>query len=189
MRHSRFLQAPTSPQERLGLGHFHDLPGLLHHEVELGVLFGSLQLARSGLSAAGATGATGAGQYLITVTGFDACSLQPTSGASGEYAGLLVIKKYLEAQGQGIPHGGGGPGLGPICVKKHLATHLPSHVVVEPSSKGPDPCGTVSAAPWGQAGIAAIPWMFCTMLGKQGVLDSARPPPFMLHGGFVARLT
>ena len=40
-------------------------------------------------------------QYLITVTGFDACSLQPTSGASGEYAGLLVIKKYLEDQGQG----------------------------------------------------------------------------------------
>jgi hypothetical protein len=41
-------------------------------------------------------------QYLITVTGFDACSLQPTSGASGEYAGLLVIKKYLEDQGQGV---------------------------------------------------------------------------------------
>lgn len=40
-------------------------------------------------------------KYLISVTGFDACSLQPTSGASGEYAGLLVIKKYLEAQGQG----------------------------------------------------------------------------------------
>ena len=40
-------------------------------------------------------------KYLISVTGFDACSLQPTSGASGEYAGLLVIKKYLEDQGQG----------------------------------------------------------------------------------------
>ena len=40
-------------------------------------------------------------KYLISVTGFDACSLQPTSGASGEYAGLLVIKKYLEAKGEG----------------------------------------------------------------------------------------
>eukprot|EP00913_Durusdinium_trenchii_P032854 g30757.t1 len=167
-------------------------------------------------------------KYLISVTGFDACSLQPTSGASGEYAGLLVIKKYLEAQGQGpvgvtkdycetkgvhefggqvymdganmnaqlgltspgiigadvchlnlhktfsIPHGGGGPGLGPICVKKHLAKHLPGHCVVQPSSVGSEPAGAVSAAPWGQAGIACIPWMFCTMLGKQGVLDSAR---------------
>ena len=38
-------------------------------------------------------------------------------------------------------------------MKKHLAKHLPSHVVIEPSSKGADPCGTVSAAPWGQAGF------------------------------------
>merc|ERR1719446_1182142 len=40
-------------------------------------------------------------RYLISCTGFDACSLQPTSGASGEYAGLLVIRKYLESKGQG----------------------------------------------------------------------------------------
>merc|ERR1719245_1604160 len=39
--------------------------------------------------------------WLVSVTGFDACSLQPTSGASGEYAGLLVIRKYLESIGQG----------------------------------------------------------------------------------------
>eukprot|EP00930_Biecheleria_cincta_P081771 TRINITY_DN710_c0_g1_i7.p1 TRINITY_DN710_c0_g1~~TRINITY_DN710_c0_g1_i7.p1 ORF type:complete len:1020 (-),score=182.81 TRINITY_DN710_c0_g1_i7:336-3395(-) len=229
-------------------------------------------------------------KYLNSCTGFDACSLQPTSGASGEYAGLLVIRKYQEAQGQGhrnvciiprsahgtnpasaamcdmeikwiddstgmdlqefkalcheykdrlsclmvtypstraffedniqeicatvhecggqvymdganmnaqlgltspgmigadvchlnlhktfsIPHGGGGPGLGPICVRKHLAPHLQGHCVVNPSSAGSDPAGAVSAAPWGQAGIACVPWMFCTMLGKQGVLDSAR---------------
>jgi len=229
-------------------------------------------------------------QYLVSCTGFAACSLQPTSGASGEYAGLLVIRKYLEAKGEGhrnicimprsahgtnpataamcdmeikwiedskgmdidefkalcseykdrlaclmvtypstraffedniqeicaavheaggqvymdganmnaqlgltspgmigadvchlnlhktfsIPHGGGGPGLGPICVREHLAPHLMSHGIVQPSSAGENPAGTVSAAPWGQAGIAAIPWMFCTMLGKQGILDSAR---------------
>lgn len=227
-------------------------------------------------------------QYLISCTGFDACSLQPTSGASGEYAGLLVIRKYQESIGQGhrnvciiprsahgtnpasaamcdmqikwiedskgmdinefkalceehkdtlsclmvtypstrgffedgiqeicaivhenggqvymdganmnaqlgltspgmigadvchlnlhktfsIPHGGGGPGMGPICVRKHLAPHLPSHCIVPPPTGGD--LGAVSAAPWGQAGIAAIPWMFCTMLGKQGVTDSAR---------------
>merc|ERR1719346_175621 len=227
-------------------------------------------------------------QYLVSCTGFDGCSLQPTSGASGEYAGLLVIRKYLESIGQGdrniciiprsahgtnpasaamcdmqikwiddsrgmdleefrklctdnkdrlaalmvtypstraffedniqeickivhdnggqvymdganmnaqlgltspgmigsdvchlnlhktfsIPHGGGGPGLGPICVRAHLAPHLPNHGVVSPSSGGT--LGAVSAAPWGQAGIACIPWMFCTMLGVEGVTDSAR---------------
>eukprot|EP00932_Pfiesteria_piscicida_P016959 SRR837773.3863.p1 GENE.SRR837773.3863~~SRR837773.3863.p1 ORF type:complete len:857 (-),score=390.38 SRR837773.3863:96-2336(-) len=228
-------------------------------------------------------------RYLEKCTGFHACSLQPTSGASGEYAGLLVIRRYLEAKGQGhrdvciiprsahgtnpasavmagmkikwiedsngmdlkefqelcaahkddlaalmvtypstrgffedgildickavhdnggqvymdganmnaqlgltspgtigadvchlnlhktfsIPHGGGGPGLGPICVREHLAPHLPSHCVVQPSSGG-DLEGAVSAAPWGQAGIAIIPWMFCTMLGNRGITESAR---------------
>jgi len=227
-------------------------------------------------------------KYLVSVTGFAACSLQPTSGASGEYAGLLCIRKYLESKGEGhrnvciiprsahgtnpasaamcdmkikwiddskgmdvgefkkmceehkndlaalmvtypstraffeeniqsicqivhdnggqvymdganmnaqlgltspgmigadvchlnlhktfsIPHGGGGPGLGPICVREHLAPHLPNHCVVSPSSGGD--MGAVSAAPYGQAGIASIPWMFCTMLGVQGITDSAR---------------
>lgn len=227
-------------------------------------------------------------KYLVSCTGFDACSLQPTSGAAGEYAGLLVIRKFLEDKGEGhrnvciiprsahgtnpasaamcdmeikwiddsrgmdlgefrklcednkdtlaalmvtypstraffedniqeiceivhqnggqvymdganmnaqlgltspgmigadvchlnlhktfsIPHGGGGPGLGPICVRKHLAPFLPNHSVVSPSSGGT--LGAVSAAPWGQAGIACIPWMFCTMLGPKGVTDSSR---------------
>eukprot|EP00928_Gymnodinium_smaydae_P009863 TRINITY_DN1368_c0_g2_i1.p1 TRINITY_DN1368_c0_g2~~TRINITY_DN1368_c0_g2_i1.p1 ORF type:complete len:1021 (-),score=255.27 TRINITY_DN1368_c0_g2_i1:94-2697(-) len=227
-------------------------------------------------------------RYMIDVTGFDACSLQPTSGASGEYAGLLVIREYLSSIGQGhrnlciipksahgtnpasaamcdmeikwiddskgiditefkelcethkdrlcaimvtypstraffedniiemcqivhdnggqvymdganmnaqlgltspaiigadvchlnlhktfsIPHGGGGPGMGPICVKAHLTPHLPGHNVVPPPNAGS--LGAVSAAPWGQAGIALIPWMFCTMLGRQGLIDSAR---------------
>jgi glycine dehydrogenase len=227
-------------------------------------------------------------KYLISITGFDACSLQPTSGASGEYAGLLAIRAYQKAQGQGhrnvcimprsahgtnpataamagmkivwiedsrgmdlaefkelcaahkdtlsalmvtypstraffedgiqdicqavhdnggqvymdganmnaqsgltspgmigadvchlnlhktfsIPHGGGGPGLGPICCRKHLAPHLPNHKIVSPSSGGD--VGAVSAAPYGQAGIACIPWMYITMLGQQGVTDSTK---------------
>jgi glycine dehydrogenase len=227
-------------------------------------------------------------QYMVSVTGFDACSLQPTSGASGEYAGLLAIREYQKAQGQGhrnvciiprsahgtnpasaamcdmkiqwiddskgmnmeefsalctelkdslsalmvtypstraffeddiidicrivhecggqvymdganmnaqcgltspgmigadvchlnlhktfsIPHGGGGPGLGPICVRSHLAPHLPNHSIRSPSSGGT--LGAVSAAPWGQAGIAVIPWMYCTMLGAEGVTDSTK---------------
>jgi len=227
-------------------------------------------------------------RYLTDITGFDATSLQPTSGASGEYAGLLAIREYQKSQGQGhrnvcimprsahgtnpasaamcdmkikwiedsngmdlaefkalceehkdtlsclmvtypstraffedgiqeicqivhdngaqvymdganmnaqlgltspgiigadvchlnlhktfsIPHGGGGPGLGPICVRKHLAPFLPNHGVVSPSSGGS--LGAVSAAPYGQAGIATIPWMFITMLGQKGILDSGK---------------
>lgn len=225
---------------------------------------------------------------MCSITGFDAVSLQPTSGASGEYAGLLAIRAYNEANGQGhrnvciipksahgtnpasaamaameikwiddsngmdigefkqlceahkndlaalmvtypstrgffedniqdicqlvhdnggqvymdganmnaqsgltspgmigadvchlnlhktfsIPHGGGGPGLGPIGVRKHLAPHLPNHCVRSPSTGGS--VGAVSAAPWGQAGIAAIPWMYCTMLGSEGVTNATR---------------
>merc|ERR1719171_166782 len=227
-------------------------------------------------------------KYLTSITGFSGTSLQPTSGASGEYAGLLVIREYQKSIGQGhrnvciiprsahgtnpasaamcdmqikwiddskgmdmaefkalceehkdslsalmvtypstrgffedniieicqivldnggqvymdganmnaqlgltspgmigadvchlnlhktfsIPHGGGGPGLGPICVRKHLIPHLPTHSVRAPSSGGS--LGAVSAAPWGQAGIACIPWMFTTMLGVEGVTNSAQ---------------
>merc|ERR1719487_846338 len=226
--------------------------------------------------------------FLCNITNFDGCSLQPTSGASGEYAGLLCIRKYHESIGEGhrnvciipksahgtnpasaamagmeikwiddsngmdlnalrqvcadhaddlstlmvtypsthgvfeenikeiceiihehggnvymdganmnaqlgltapghigadvchlnlhktfsIPHGGGGPGMGPICVRKHLTPFLPNHSVVAPPSGG-GTLGAVSAAPWGQAGIACIPWMFITMLGEQGIRRSA----------------
>jgi len=71
-----------------------------------------------------------------------------------------------------IPHGGGGPGLGPICVRSHLSPFLPSHCVSPPKSGGS--LGAVSAAPYGQAGIAAVPWMYITMLGAKGVTDSTK---------------
>jgi len=67
-----------------------------------------------------------------------------------------------------IPHGGGGPGMGPIAVAPHLAPFLPAHPVVpEP---GLDPAnGTVSAAPWGSALIVAISWMYLRMMGAEGI--------------------
>jgi len=67
-----------------------------------------------------------------------------------------------------IPHGGGGPGMGPIAVAPHLAPFLPAHPVVpEP---GLDPAnGTVSAAPWGSALIVAISWMYLRMMGAAGI--------------------
>ena len=56
-----------------------------------------------------------------------------------------------------IPHGGGGPGMGPICVAEHLADFLPDHPVV--NLGGESPIGAVSAAPWGSASILPIAWM------------------------------
>ena len=224
-------------------------------------------------------------EWLAEITGFDKVSLQPNSGASGEYAGLVVIRKYLEAQGQGdrnvclipssahgtnpasavmagmkvvvvkcddsgniniddlrqkaeankdllaalmitypsthglfetgireicqsvhdngglvyldganmnaqvglcrpgdfgadvchlnlhktfaIPHGGGGPGMGPIGVTAELAPHLPTHPVVE--TGGSEGTGPVAAAPFGSANILLISWAYIAMLGSDGL--------------------
>ena len=65
-----------------------------------------------------------------------------------------------------IPHGGGGPGMGPIGVRAHLAKHLPGHEVV-PQASGR--AGAVSAAPYGSASILPISWMFIAMMGGPGL--------------------
>lgn len=225
-------------------------------------------------------------KYLCEITAFDACSLQPNSGAQGEYAGLLTIRAYHEANGNphrkvmlipisahgtnpasavmagmkvvvvkalengyidiedlkakavqhsnelagimitypstygiyeetvkeitqivhehggqvymdganmnaqvgltapgligadvchlnlhktfAIPHGGGGPGMGPICVKKHLAPYLPGHVESENKEPG-NGHHAVSAAPYGSASILLISYGYIRMLGYHGV--------------------
>ncbi|RYD55106.1 MAG: glycine dehydrogenase (aminomethyl-transferring) [Sphingobacteriales bacterium] len=222
-------------------------------------------------------------RYLCEITAFDACSLQPNSGAQGEYAGLLTIKSYHESRGDhhrnvmlipisahgtnpasavmvgykvvvvkalengyidvedlkakatqhaanlagimvtypstygvyeetikditkivhehggqvymdganmnaqvgltapgligadvchlnlhktfAIPHGGGGPGMGPICVKSHLAPFLPSHVEESNGKAG----NAVSAAPFGSASILLISYAYIRMLGTKGL--------------------
>lgn len=70
-----------------------------------------------------------------------------------------------------IPHGGGGPGIGPIGVKKHLAPFLSGHAVVK-QGLASDNNGAVSAAPFGSAGILPITWMYIKLLGKQGLRES-----------------
>ena len=225
--------------------------------------------------------------YLIEITGMKGCSLQPNSGAAGEYAGLRVIRTYLESIGQGhrnvvllpssahgtnpataiqcgystvivrcdekgnidmadfrakaeenkenlaatmitypsthgifeegiremcgiihacggqvyldganmnaqvgltnlaiigadvchlnlhktfgSPHGGGGPGVGPICVAEHLIPFLPSHPVAFGSS-----LNTVSAAPYGSAGILPITYAYIRMLGAEGLTKATQ---------------
>lgn len=240
-------------------------------------------------------------KHLVEITGYDAISLQPNAGSQGEYAGLLVIRKYHQSQGQNqrtvclipssahgtnpasavmagfevkvvacddqgnidiedlkskasenkdrlgalmitypsthgvfeesireicqiihdnggqvyldganlnamvgvakpgqfgsdvshlnlhktfsIPHGGGGPGVGPIGVAPHLTPYLPSHSVV--------PCATdkgisaVSAAPWGSAGILPISWGYLLMLGREGVKKASQVA--ILNANYIAK--
>jgi glycine dehydrogenase len=263
-------------------------------------------------------------EWLTEITGLAACSLQPNAGSQGEYAGLLAIKHFLAAQGDGqrdicliptsahgtnpasavmaglkvvvvacdergnidvadleakavankerlaclmvtypsthgvfeerikditgivhahggqvymdganlnaqvgwvtpaelgadvmhinlhktfcIPHGGGGPGVGPICVAAHLAPYLPGHSVirgVNPAAGSSDAGGQISAAPWGSASILPISWTYIAMMGEAGLkratavailnanyiakrLDPYFPVVYTGPGGFVA---
>merc|ERR1712029_1177503 len=73
-----------------------------------------------------------------------------------------------------IPHGGGGPGVGPIGVKTHLAPFLPSHPVIQTGArlrmgKSARPFGVVSAAPYGSAAILPISWVYIKMMGPRGL--------------------
>ncbi len=67
-----------------------------------------------------------------------------------------------------IPHGGGGPGVGPIGVRAHLAPHLPNHPLVPEAGPGTGP-GPIAAAPWGSAGILAISWAYIRLMGADGL--------------------
>ncbi|MBO5877899.1 MAG: aminomethyl-transferring glycine dehydrogenase [Alistipes sp.] len=225
---------------------------------------------------------------LATITGFAGCSLQPNSGAAGEYAGLMVIRAYHQSRGQGyrniilipasahgtnpasaamagmkivtvacdangnidvedlkakaeehsselcglmvtypsthgvfesrireivdavhdaggqvymdganmnaqvgltnpgyigadvchlnlhktfaMPHGGGGPGVGPICVAEHLTPFLPSHSVM--TTGGEDGITAVSSSPWGSAMLLPITYGYIKMLGEEGLRHS-----------------
>lgn len=240
--------------------------------------------------------------WLISITGYDELSMQPNSGAQGEYAGLLAIQRYHESRGEGhrnvclipgsahgtnpasaqmvslkvvvvntdkdgnvdmadlrakaeevgdnlscamitypsthgvyeetireicdvvhehggqvymdganmnaqvgitspghigsdvshlnlhktfcIPHGGGGPGMGPIGVKSHLAPFLPNHSVVNIENAGEN-CGAVSAAPWGSASILPISYLYIKMMGSEGLRKATQAA--ILNANYVAK--
>jgi glycine dehydrogenase len=71
-----------------------------------------------------------------------------------------------------IPHGGGGPGVGPIGVAEHLVEFLPGHNVI--NLGGENPIGAVSAAPWGSASILTISWMYIAMMGADGLTEATK---------------
>ncbi|MFO0995637.1 MAG: aminomethyl-transferring glycine dehydrogenase [Alphaproteobacteria bacterium] len=83
-----------------------------------------------------------------------------------------------------IPHGGGGPGVGPIGVAKHLAPFLPGHPV-HPSAGPEGGIGPVSAAPWGSASILPISWAYIAMMGRAGLRRATQVA--ILNANYIAR--
>ena len=82
-----------------------------------------------------------------------------------------------------IPHGGGGPGVGPVAVREHLAPHLPNHPL--DSLAGPESgVGPISAAPYGSAGILPISWAYVRLMGGAGLTRSAEVA--VLNANYVA---
>jgi glycine dehydrogenase len=78
-----------------------------------------------------------------------------------------------------IPHGGGGPGMGPIGVKSHLAPFLPGH----PESDGKP--GTVSAAPYGSPSILPVSWSYCLLMGSEGLTQATKVA--ILNANYIAK--
>ena len=83
-----------------------------------------------------------------------------------------------------IPHGGGGPGVGPVAVRAHLAPYLPNHPL-QPAAGPASGVGPVSAAPWGSAGILPISWAYIRMMGADGLREATQVA--ILAANYVAR--
>ncbi|HUL03959.1 MAG TPA: aminomethyl-transferring glycine dehydrogenase [Gemmatimonadales bacterium] len=82
-----------------------------------------------------------------------------------------------------IPHGGGGPGMGPICTAAHLAPFLPDHPLVPLGHS--QSCGTVAAAPWGSASILPISWSYIAAMGREGLVEATKVA--ILNANYIAR--
>jgi glycine dehydrogenase len=82
-----------------------------------------------------------------------------------------------------IPHGGGGPGMGPIGVAAHLVPFLPGHAVVK--MDGTHDIGAVAAAPWGSASILVISWMYIAMMGAAGLTQATKVA--ILNANYIAK--
>ena len=82
-----------------------------------------------------------------------------------------------------IPHGGGGPGMGPICVAKHLVDFLPTHPLVK--TGGAHGTGPVSAAPFGSASILLISWVYIALMGAEGLKRATQVA--ILNANYVAK--
>ncbi|MEP2618331.1 MAG: aminomethyl-transferring glycine dehydrogenase, partial [Marinomonas sp.] len=102
----------------------------------------------------------------------------PPGAFGGDVSHLNLHKTFC------IPHGGGGPGIGPIGVKSHLAPFLPGHTVT-PVMGMAEQHGAVSAAPYGSASILVITWMYIKMMGDKGLRDATYNA--ILNANYVAK--
>jgi glycine dehydrogenase len=86
-----------------------------------------------------------------------------------------------------IPHGGGGPGVGPVVVRSHLAEFLPGHpyLLTPPARKGGSVTGPLAAAPYGSAGILPISWAYIAMMGADGLRQATQVA--ILSANYLAR--
>jgi glycine dehydrogenase len=84
-----------------------------------------------------------------------------------------------------IPHGGGGPGMGPIAVAAHLGPFLPGHPVLSPTSAGAQAIGPISAAPYGSPSILTISWAYIAMMGAAGLRDATQVA--ILNANYMAK--
>ncbi|HET9709010.1 MAG TPA: aminomethyl-transferring glycine dehydrogenase [Gemmatimonadales bacterium] len=82
-----------------------------------------------------------------------------------------------------IPHGGGGPGMGPIAVAAHLLPFLPDHPVIPLGHA--QSCGTVSAAPWGSSSILTISWAYIALMGQSGLAEASKIA--ILNANYIAK--
>ena len=82
-----------------------------------------------------------------------------------------------------IPHGGGGPGMGPIGVAAHLAPFLPGHPLVQ--TGGEQAIGAISAAPWGSASILPISWVYISLMGSEGLKRASQVA--ILNANYIAK--
>ncbi|AWY00690.1 glycine dehydrogenase (aminomethyl-transferring) [Marinomonas primoryensis] len=102
----------------------------------------------------------------------------PPGKFGGDVSHLNLHKTFC------IPHGGGGPGMGPIGVKSHLAPFLPGHAVT-PVMGMTEQHGAVSAAPYGSASILVITWMYIKMMGDKGLRDATLTA--ILNANYIAK--
>jgi glycine dehydrogenase len=83
-----------------------------------------------------------------------------------------------------IPHGGGGPGVGPIVVAEHLQPHLPGHFLLEQDGE-PSTVGPISSAPWGSASILPISWAYIRMMSSPGLTKATQVA--ILNANYIAK--
>jgi len=102
-------------------------------------------------------------------------------GAFGSDVSHLNLHKTFA-----IPHGGGGPGIGPVAVKAHLAPFLPGHPLIPDMPGHEDGIGAVASAPWGSAGVLAISWAYIAMMGASGL--RAATEMAILSANYIAAL-